>query len=77
VTADVASGVHVLARQPIDPSRPHPFTNDGNREFNTLLWMPPGGGRAGDVLVGDSTVFSTLFGSDASLERFWKNLVAR
>ena len=36
--------------------------------------MPPGGGRAGDVLVVDSTVFSTLFGADESLERFWKNI---
>ena len=36
--------------------------------------MPPGGDRAGDVLVVDSTVFSTLFGSDESLERFWKNI---
>jgi hypothetical protein len=26
------------------------------------------------VLVVDSTVFSTLFGNDESLERFWKNL---
>jgi len=27
------------------------------------------------VLVVDSTNFSTLFGHDESLERFWKNLV--
>jgi hypothetical protein len=65
---------HVLARQPIDPSRPHPFTNAGNTEFSTMVWMPPGDGRAGDVLVVDSTVFSTLFGADESLERFWTNL---
>jgi hypothetical protein len=64
----------VLARQPIDMSRPHPFTQTGNTEFNTLVWAPPAGERAGDVLVCDSTVFSTLFGADASLERFWKNL---
>ena len=36
--------------------------------------MPPGGDRAGDVLVVDSTIFSTLFGGDESLERFWKNI---
>lgn len=65
---------HVLARQPIDLSRPHPFTAAGETEFNTLVWAPPKGDRAGDVLVVDSTVFSTLFGGDASLERFWKNL---
>lgn len=64
----------VLARQPIDLSRPHPFTASGATEFNTLVWAPPAGDRAGDVLVCDSTVFSTLFGGDASLEQFWKNL---
>ena len=74
VTAEDARSVHVLARQPIDLTRPHPFTNAGNKEFNTLVWMRPEGRRAGDVLVVDSTVFSTLFGADESLERFWKNI---
>ncbi len=64
----------VLARQPIDLSRPHPMTEAGEREFNTLVWAPPRGDRAGDVLLVDSTNFSTLFGGDASLEQFWKNL---
>jgi hypothetical protein len=36
--------------------------------------MPASGERAGDILLADSTVFSTLFGGDESLERFWKNL---
>jgi hypothetical protein len=67
--------VRVLARQPIDLSRPHPFSAAGETEFNTLLWAPPAGERAGDVLVCDSTVFSTLFGADESLQRFWTNLV--
>jgi hypothetical protein len=66
--------VHVLGKQPIDRSRPHPFTNAGNTEFNTFVWLPPNGERAGDVLVVDSTVFSTLFGRDDSLVRFWKNI---
>ena len=74
VTAPDAQAVHVLARQPIDLSRPHPFTLAGNREFNTLVWVEPSGERAGDVLVADSTIFSTLFGGDESLERFWKNI---
>jgi hypothetical protein len=74
VTTPDTRAVHVLARQPIDLARPHPFTNAGNTEFNALVWMPPDGRRAGDVLVVDSTVFSTLFGSDESLERFWKNI---
>lgn len=74
VTTDDARATHVLARQPVDTSRPHPFTMAGNQELNALVWMPPGGDRAGDVLVADSTIFSTLFGGDESLERFWKNL---
>ena len=77
LTTEDTRSIHVLARQPIDLSRPHPFTDAGNKEFNALVWMPPGGGRAGDVLVADSTVFSTLFGSDESLERFWRNIATR
>lgn len=75
LTTDDPKAVHVLARQPIDLSKPHPFTEAGHREFNTFLWMPPRGARAGDVLLADSTIFSTLFGADEGLERFWKNLV--
>jgi hypothetical protein len=74
LTTEDTKAIHVLARQPIDLSRPHPFTEAGNREFNIFLWMPPGGARAGDILLADSTIFSTLFGGDESLERFWKNL---
>src|SRR5437773_3709647 len=74
LTTDDRKSVHVLARQPIDLSRPHPFTEEGHREFNMFLWMPPDGNRAGDILMADSTIFSTLFGADESLERFWKNL---
>jgi hypothetical protein len=74
VTSDTGA-VKVLGRQPIDLSKPHPFTEAGNREFNTFLWVPPAGTRAGDVLVVDSTVFSTLFGVDESVERFWRNIV--
>ena len=74
VTDEAQGAVRVLARQPIDLTRPHPFTAAGNREFNTFLWSPPSGDRAGDILFADSTVFSTLFGVDASLERFWRNL---
>ena len=66
--------VRVLGQQPIDTSRPHPFTEAGNREFNSFLWLPPSGTRAGDVLMADSTIFSTLFGIDESLKRLWKNI---
>lgn len=68
-------GARVLAKQLIDLSQPHPFTAAGETEFNILVWAPPKGDRAGDVLVCDSTIFSTLFGGDESLERFWKNIV--
>jgi hypothetical protein len=74
VTRQDAQPLRVLATQPIDLSRPHPFTRAGHREFNTLLWRAPGGDFAGDVLVADSTIFSTLFGVDESLESFWRNL---
>ena len=74
VTSDDRESVHVLARQPIDTSRPHPFTEAGNTEFNMCLWMPPAGDRAGDVLFADSTIFSTLFGADDSLHNFWRNI---
>jgi len=66
--------VRVLAKQPIDQSRPHPFIEAGNTEFNMFLWMPPSGTRAGDVLFADSTIFSTLFGADDSLRNFWRNI---
>jgi hypothetical protein len=36
--------------------------------------MPPKGNRAGDVLFADSTIFSTLFGVDESLQNFWRNI---
>jgi len=74
---DSSGPVRVLARQPIDMSKPHPFTEAGNREFNCFLWMPPSGTRAGDILLADLTTFSTLFGGDESLARFWSNLATR
>ena len=56
-------------------NRPHPLIDAGEKEFNSFIWIPPAGDRAADVLIADSTIFSTLFGADASLERFWTNLV--
>jgi hypothetical protein len=66
--------IRVLARQPVDMERPHPFTLAGNDAFNVLLWMPPAGDRRGDILLVDSTHFTTLFGGTESLARFWRNL---
>ena len=74
LTTEDTKSIHVLARQPIDMSRPHPFTKAGNREFNMLLWMPPEGDRAGDIVFADSPIFTTLFGGMESLENFWRNL---
>lgn len=71
------SPIHVLAQQPIDEKRPHPFTQAGNREFNMVVWMPPAGDRGGDIVFADSTIFTTLFGGDESLVRFWKNLATK
>jgi hypothetical protein len=71
-----ASSVQVLARQPIDLERPHPFTEAGEREFNCLLWVPPNEQMAGDIVLVDSTNFTTLFGGTKSLETFWRNLAA-
>jgi len=74
LTNDDGKTVQVLARQPIDPKRPHPFTAAGNTELNCLLWLPPSGNRAGDIVMVDSTNFTTLFGGTDSLKNFWKNL---
>jgi hypothetical protein len=73
VTTDDTNAVRVLTRQPIDMSRPHPFTAAGNTEFNSCLWLPPSEKRTGHILMADSTIFTTLFGGTDSLERFWSN----
>lgn len=76
LTTQDTKSIHVLAKQPIDLTRPpHPFTEAGNTEFNAFVWQPPQGKRAGDVMIVDSTIFSTLFGADESLKRFWQNIV--
>ncbi|HKH53221.1 MAG TPA: hypothetical protein VKA77_15835, partial [Mycobacterium sp.] len=74
LTAPESDGLRVLGRQRVDPNRPHPFTEAGNTEFNALIWMPPGGQRAGDIVLIDSTHFTTLFGGTDSLRNLWHNL---
>lgn len=74
ITEPGSGRIRVLARQPVDLDRPHPFTAAGNTEFNIVLWMPPERERAGDIVLVDSTHFTTLFGGTDSLERFWRNL---
>ncbi len=68
--------VKILAKQSINMTRPHPFTDAGNSEFNAFLWLPPDGKRAGNILVADATLWSYTFGGDSSLRRLWKNLFA-
>jgi len=75
LTSDDGKSVHILSRQPIDLDRPHPFVDAGNKEFNSCIWMPPQGERGGQVLLADSTIFTTLFGGTESLEHFWGNFV--
>jgi hypothetical protein len=74
ITEKNSKDIRLLARQPIELERPHPFTAAGNTEFNCLLWMPPQKQRAGDLVLVDSTHFTTLFGVTESLQCFWRNL---
>lgn len=74
ITEQQGSKVHVLARQPVEMERPHPFTAAGNTDFNCLLWMQPEKKRAGDIILVDSTHFTTLFGVTESLKNFWRNV---
>ena len=53
--------VQLLARQPIDLDRPHPFSAAGNTEFNCLLWMPPNERRAGDIVLVELSEFHHPF----------------
>lgn len=74
ITEHRGNTVNVLARQPIEMERPHPFTAAGNTEFNCILWMQPEKQRAGDIVLVDSTHFTTLFGVSESLKNFWRNV---
>jgi len=76
LTTNDEKHVKVLAKQPINMARPHPFTEAGDREFNAFLWVPPNGKRAGDVLIADATLWSYTFGGESGLRQLWKNLFA-
>src|SRR6478736_4958774 len=75
LTAPEGEDLRVLGRQRVDPNRRHPFTAEGNTEFNALIWVPPSGQRAGDIVLIDSTHFTTLFGGTDRLRNLWRNLV--
>ncbi len=75
LTSDDLTRAVVLARQPINlDAPPHPFIEAGNREFNAMVWVPPGGQRAGDIVIFDFTLLSGIFGGAKSLEQLWRNL---
>ena len=77
LTEENPKGVHVLARQPVDLSKPHPFTAGWEPGDQHVPLDAASGKRAGDILFADSTIFTTLFGGDESLTRFWKNLATK
>ena len=67
----------VLARQRVDPDAPpHTFTADGRATFDSLLQSRPGVFR-GDLLVGDTTLFTSTWRGVVSLTRLWTNLLKR
>ncbi len=74
---DGGQKMDVLARQRIDLNAPpHPFTQGGRTTFDALLQSRPGV-FAGDLLVGDTTLWSSTAGGVDSLRRFWTNVVRR
>ena len=76
-TTDITVRNVVLARQPIDPTAPpHPFTAAGHTSFDALLQSRPGV-FAGDLLVGNATLWSSTAGDTYSLQRFWAHLLFR
>lgn len=72
-----ARRLDVLARQRVDlKAPPHPFTSDGRSSFDALLQSKVGV-FAGDLLVGDATLWSSTAGGVASLRTFWSNVIQR
>jgi hypothetical protein len=67
----------VLARQRIDATAPpHPFTQGGRSTFDALLQSRPNA-FAGNLLVCDTTMFSSTAGGVENLRRFWANVIRR
>jgi hypothetical protein len=74
---DAFAKLDVLARQAIDQSAPaHPRTADGRWTFGALLQSRPDI-FAGDLVVGDATLWSSTAGGVESLKRLWTNLLKR
>jgi hypothetical protein len=74
---DAATKLDVLVRQKINlTAPPHPFTRNGRTTFDALLQSRPGI-FAGDLLVGDATLWSSTAGGVDSLRQLWTNVVQR
>jgi hypothetical protein len=74
---DAKLKLDVLARQAIDLSAPpHAYVQEGHTTFDALLQSRPGV-FAGDLLVGDATLWSSTAGGLESLRRLWTNVVER
>jgi hypothetical protein len=66
----------VLARQRVDPTAtPHPFTG-GHATFDALLQSRPDT-FGGNLLVSDTTLWSSTAGGVDSLRELWTNVVQR
>jgi hypothetical protein len=74
---EAAGKYDVLARQRIDlTAPPHPFVEAGHDRFDAML-QAKSGVFAGQLVVCDSTLWSSVAGGLASLERLWRNIVQR
>ena len=67
----------VLVRQKIDlKAPPHPFTRNGRTTFDALL-QSRSGLFAGNLFVGDATLWFSTAGGIDSLRQLWTNIVER
>lgn len=74
---DAIDELGVLAQQRIDlAAPPHPFTADGRATFDALLQSRLGA-FVGDLLVSDTTLWSSTAGGLDSLQRLWANVLSR
>ena len=77
LTTEDTRSIHVLARQPIDLTSPHPFIEAGNTEFNMFLGCPRRAPEPATSCWQILTIFTTLFGGSESLDNFWTNLATK
>jgi len=74
---DAMAKLEVLVQQPIDlAAPPHPFTKSGRSTFDAMLQSRPDV-FAGDLLVGDATLWSSTAGGVENLRQLWANVLSR